>query len=325
MAHLFIDQIQPGQMISDTFMVTQPVLRNTTRGDLYIAMYLSDKTGKANARMWQATQEIYQSIPKEGFLHVQAKSELYQNQLQLVVNNLTVVDPEKVNHSDYMPRTEKNIRQMYEEVEAILKSEIKSKDMALIVGAFLEDKDLMREFCQAPAAMQMHHPYLGGLLEHVHNMMRVALAIFPFYPKIQKDIVLAAIFLHDIAKTSELSYKMGISYTNEGQLLGHLAMGTVLIERKVQELTDEGHVIDREILNALLHIMISHHGRYEFGAAKLPATAEAFMVNYIDDLDAKMNQVAMLIDNDPGDTDWTAYQKSLETRLFRPRPLLEEE
>ncbi len=323
MAHQFISDIKPGQMINDVFMVTQPVLRNTSRGDLYIAMYLSDKTGKVNSRMWQATQEIYQSIPKEGFLHIQGKSELYQNALQLVVNNLTVVSPDQVDLSDYMPRTDKDINKMFREVVDIL-SGVGSEDVRILLKAFLEDKELMREFCTAPAAMQMHHSYLGGLLEHTHNMLNVAKAVLPFYPKVQADIVLAGIFLHDIAKTIELSYAMGFSYTNRGQLVGHLVQGTVLIEEKAKEVEAKGEKIDREVVDNLEHIMISHHGQYEFGAAKLPATAEAFMVNYIDDLDAKMNQVQNLIENDPGDGDWTAYQRPLETKLYKRRAIPEQ-
>lgn len=323
MAHQFISDIKPGQMINDVFMVTQPVLRNTSRGDLYIAMYLSDKTGKVNSRMWQATEEIYQSIPKEGFLHIQGKSELYQNALQLVVNNLTVVQPDQVNLSDYMPRTDKDINKMFREVVDIL-SGVGSEDVRGLLKAFLEDKELMREFCTAPAAMQMHHSYLGGLLEHTHNMLNVAKAVLPFYPKVQADIVLAGIFLHDIAKTMELSYAMGFSYTNRGQLVGHLVQGTVLIEEKAKEVEAKGQKIDREVVDNLEHIMISHHGQYEFGAAKLPATAEAFMVNYIDDLDAKMNQVQNLIENDPGDGDWTAYQRPLETKLYKRRAIPEQ-
>lgn len=320
MAHTFIADIQPGSIINDIFMVTQPVLRNTSKGDLYIAMYLSDKTGKVNGRMWQATQEIYQSLPREGFIQVSGKSELYQGSLQFVVNKLQVVGPDKINLSDYMPRTEHDIGKMFNELKDIV-STIKNPGLKDLTEAFLADTDLMKKFCTAPAAVQMHHSYLGGLLEHTVSMLRVAKAILPNYPKVQDDIVIAAIFLHDIAKTSELSYDIGFSYTDTGQLVGHLVMGSIMVKEKAAQLSTP---LEKSVLDSLLHIIVSHHGQYEFGSPKLPATAEAFMVNYIDDLDAKMNQITNLIDNDPGDTNWTAYQRSLETRLFRPRPTGEE-
>jgi 3'-5' exoribonuclease len=321
MAHLYVKDIQPGQQLQDVYMVTQPVLRNTTRGDLYIAMFLSDKTGKVNSRMWQATEELYQAIPSEGFLAIRGKSELYQGNMQIVVNDIQVVEPDQVKLMDYMPRTEKNIGEMFEQVKSIL-STIENNDLKLLVHSFLDDAELMKQFCIAPAAMQMHHNYLGGLLEHTLNMLNVAQVLFPLYPKIQKDLVLAAILLHDMAKTQELSYKIGFSYTDRGQLLGHIIQGTQMITQKADELKAAGTPVDPDILDALLHIIVSHHGQYDFGSPKLPATPEAFMVNYIDNLDAKMNQTETLIENDQGDGgNWTSYQRSLETKLYRNKVL----
>lgn len=320
MTHLFIKDIQPGQTLTETYMVSQPVLRHTSRGDLYIAMFLSDKTGKANSRIWQATEELYKSIPSEGFVRVRGKSELYQGTLQIVVNDVVVVSAETVNLANYMPRTDKDIAQMFQQTKDILAT-IQNPDLKRLVNAFLADHELMKQFCAAPAAMSMHHAYLGGLLEHTLNMLNVACAVFPLYPKIQKDLVLAAIFLHDMAKTQELSYRICFSYTDTGQLLGHIIQGTQMIAQRADDLKADGTPVDKAILDSLLHIVVSHHGQYEFGSPKLPATPEAFMVSYIDNLDAKMNQTATLIENDATEANWTSYQKSLETRLYRHRAL----
>ncbi|MBE0535968.1 MAG: HD domain-containing protein [Phycisphaerae bacterium] len=324
MSHTFIKDIKPGLPLNEVYMVTQPVLRNTTKGDLYIAMFLSDRTGKVNARMWQATEAIYNQLPSEGFVHIRGKSELYQNALQIVINDIVVVDAGKVNLADYMPRTEKDVKVMFDELRTMLAA-IRDPGLRGVINEFLSDNELMRQFCTAPAAMQMHHSYLGGLLEHTHSMTNVATAILPNYPKVQADLVLAAVFLHDIAKTAELSYSMGFSYTDTGQLVGHLVLGVQMINDKAAIVAQKGTPVDKAVLDNLLHIILSHHGCYEFGSPKLPATAEAFMVSYIDDLDAKMNQVATLIDNDPGDSNWTAYQRPLETKLYRPRPLARKE
>ncbi|MHC4927426.1 MAG: 3'-5' exoribonuclease YhaM family protein, partial [Planctomycetota bacterium] len=248
MAHLFIKDIQPGQQFQDTFMVTQPVLRNTTRGDLYIAMFLSDKTGKVNSRIWQATQEQYQSLPSEGFVAIRGKSELYQGNMQVVINDFQVVPAEQVTLEDYMPQTERNVDEMFVEFKAIMAT-IKNADLKNLVDAFLNDSELMRQFKIAPAAMMMHHNYLGGLLEHTLSMATVAQVLFPLYPKIQSDLVLAAIFLHDIAKTRELSYKIAFGYTDQGQLLGHIIQGTQLITQKADDLKADGMPVDQEILD----------------------------------------------------------------------------
>lgn len=315
MSHLFIDQLQPGTQINEIFMVTQPVLRNTTRGDLYIAMFLSDRTGKANGRMWQVTEAIYNGIPTEGFVQIRGKVELYQGSMQIVINDLLVVDADKLDLGDYIPRTEKNVEQMFAEVKQML-AKIKNIGLKALVEAFIADTDLMQKFCTAPAAMQMHHNYLGGLLEHTHSMLNVATAILGNYPKLQADIVLAGIFLHDMSKTTELSYTTGFSYTDGGQLVGHLVQGVVLVEEKAKEAATP---VSREILDALEHIILAHHGQYDFGSPKLPATAEAFMVSRLDDLDAKMAQVVSAIENEPGESDWTAWKNQLGTRLYRKR------
>jgi 3'-5' exoribonuclease len=318
MAHKFINQIEPGQTIDDIYMAKDPILRSTTRGDLYIAMYLSDRTGQLNGRMWQATEATYKSLPKPGFVHIQGRSELYQNNLQIVINNVAVVDPGKVNIDDFLPRTKKDVKLMFEEVTKIA-GRIQNPQLKALVAEFLADSELMKNFCSAPAAMKLHHDYIGGLLEHTHNMLRVAVAILPLYPDVQSDLVLAGIVLHDIGKTEELAYDMAFSYTDSGQLIGHISKTIIMINQKADSLRSRGTQIDQTILDALGHIILSHHGSYEFGSPKLPATAEAFMVYYIDDLDAKMNQVQSTIDSEVGDSNWTAWQHSLQTRLYRKR------
>lgn len=318
MSHKFISDLGPGEMIDDVFMVTQPILRSTTRGDLYIAMYLSDKTGKLNGRMWNASEEIYNSLPKEGFVRVIAKSEVYQNALQIVVNRVEVIDPENVRLDDFLPRTQKNIREMFEKLTKNMET-IKNETLRNLVGEFLNDTELMKNLCKAPAATSVHHSYLGGLLEHTLNMTDSAIALFPLYPNIQKDLVLAGILFHDMGKTQELSYKMAFSYTTSGQLVGHITKSAFMIKEKADKLAASGKTIDTEVLDALLHIVLSHHGQYEFGSPKIPATAEAFMVSYLDNLDAKMNQVEGLIENDPGDEEWTQWQRTLETKIYKKK------
>ena len=318
MTHRFINEIGPGETINDIYMVREPILRSTAKGDLYVAMFLCDKTGQLNGRMWQATETVYKSIPKPGFIHVKGRSELYQNNLQIVINVVTPIDPSKVNIDDFLARTTKNVGQMFEEVKQTLGG-IKNPHLKALTEAFLADKELMEKFCTAPGGMKLHHDFIGGLLEHTHNMLRVAKAILPLYPQVQADLVLAGIFLHDMGKTEELSYDMAFSYTDSGQLIGHIAKTLLMVHKKTDVLRSQGTQIAPEVLDALGHIILAHHGEYEFGSPKLPATAEAFMVYYIDDLDAKMNQVSSAIESEISDSNWTAWQGALQTRLFRRR------
>jgi len=318
MAHKFINTIEPGETISDIYMARDPILRSTTRGDLYIAMYLLDRSGQLNGRMWQATETIYKALPKPGFVHIQGRSELYQNNLQIIINNISVVDSSKVCIDDFLARTKKDVKQMFEEVKKII-GRIQNPQLQAIVNAFLADEELMDELHKAPGGMKLHHNCIGGLLEHVHNMLRVAVAILPLYPNVQADLVLAGIFLHDIGKTEELTYDMAFTYTDSGQLIGHIVKSVLMVNQKVDALRAKGTQIEPEVVDALVHIILSHHGEYEFGSPKLPAMPEAFMVYYIDDLDAKLNMVESAIDEEAGDTNWTAWKNALQTRLYRKR------
>jgi 3'-5' exoribonuclease len=316
--HKFINQIQAGETINEVYVVREPILRSTQRGDLYIAMFLCDRTGQLNGRMWQASEVVYKSLPKPGFVHIQGRSELYQNNLQIVVNTIAAIDPSKVNVENYLARTTKNVDQMFKEVQETIGA-IRHPQIAALCKTFLADKDLMKAFCSAPGGMKMHHDCIGGLLEHTHSMLTVAKALLPLYPRVQADLVLAGVFLHDMGKTEELAYDMAFSYTDSGQLIGHISKSLLMIHRKAEALRAAGTKIDPEILDALGHIIFSHHGEFEFGSPKLPATAEAFMVYYLDDLDAKMDQVTSAIDGEMSESNWTAWQNALQTRLYRKR------
>jgi len=300
MAHKFINEIEPGVAIDDIYMAREPILRSTTKGDLYVAMFLSDKTGQLNGRMWQASEEIYKALPKPGFVHI------------------AVVDPSKVCVDDFLAHTDRDIKQMFAELRSIV-GQVGNPQLKALVEEFLTDRELMKKFCQAPGGVKLHHGYIGGLLEHTYDMLRVAVAILPLYPQVQADLVLAGIFLHDIGKTEELSYDMAFSYTDSGQLIGHIVKSLLMINKKADILRSKGTQIDQAVIDALGHIILSHHGEYEFGSPKLPATPEAFMVYYIDDLDAKLNQVTSAIDNEMSDSNWTAWKSALQTRLYRKR------
>jgi len=318
MAHKFINKIEPGETIDDVYLVREPILRSTSRGDLYIAMFLCDKSGQLNGRMWQATENVYKALPKPGFVHVQGRSELYQNNLQIIVNNVGVVDSDKVCIDDFLARTKKDISKMFEEVKKIV-TQIKNPQIRSIVDSFLADGALMEKFRNSPGGMKLHHDYIGGLLEHVHNMLRVAVAVLPLYPNVQADLVIAGVFLHDIGKTEELSYDMAFAYTDSGQLIGHVVKSVLMVNQKVDALRAKGTKINQDIVDSLGHIIVSHHGEYEFGSPKLPAMPEAFMVYFIDDLDAKLNMVESAIEEENDDSNWTAWKHALQTRLYRKK------
>ena len=207
---------------------------------------------------------------------------------------------------------------MYNRTKDIL-TQIKDKQLQAIVSEFLNDADIMKKFIIAPAAMGMHHAWIGGLLEHTVSLLELALLVCPRYPDIDQDLVLAGLFLHDIAKTVELSYTAGFDYTDTGRLIGHVVQGAMWVDQKAQLASKKlNEPIRKDLLMVLEHILLSHHGEPEFGAAVVPKTPEAILVNLLDNLDAKTQMAIDAVAAPAEDNTWTEYQKAFNTKLYRP-------
>ncbi len=191
-----------------------------------------------------------------------------------------------------------------------------------LAECFLMDEALMAKLTMAPAGTKNHHAYHGGLLEHVVNLMEVVLAISPCYPQIDRDLLLTGAFLHDLGKTEELGYDRGLSYTDEGQLIGHLIIAVAMLDKKLAEAEKlSGESIPAETVLRLKHMIVSHHGEYAFGSPKLPMTSEAMALCCLDNLDAKLNTFSHLMQDDPNvDSPWTTYHANLDRKLFKGQP-----
>jgi len=312
--------LQAGQRIEDeVYRVAQKDLRTTSNGSLYIHAVLADGSGEILGRMWNASQEIYDSIPEGGLLHVKGRVESYKGNRQFIIDGLRAVEPGSVAPSAFLPRTACDVEALWTEAKVILRS-IENRWLLLLVGKFVNDPAFATAFKRAPAAVQMHHAYLGGLLEHTVNLLRLAQAVCPLYPRISRDRVLAAVLLHDAGKTRELAYETNLEYTSEGQLLGHIVQCVLWLHEKCREIeAEQQQAFPHQVELALKHLILAHHGKYEFGSPRLPAMPEAFLLHYIDNLDAKlaMSQAAIEADSDAV-SEWTSYIKGLETRVYKP-------
>lgn len=314
-----IADMTSAEKIEQVFLVSQPRLRTTTRGDYYIAAFLSDRTGRINGRMWQASEDLYRLLPEEGFVWIKGRTENYQGALQLVIEAMRPVDASQVNLEEFLPRTEKRIDEMFNCVKEILTS-VQNPHLQPLIQAFLSDIDLMRLFCKAPAAIALHHAYLGGLLEHTLSVMQLGQRILAHYPELDVDLVLTALFLHDIGKTSELGYDVSFKYTDQGRLVGHITKGVLLIEEKIRQMEISGKEnFPPSLRDHLIHIVVSHHGRYEYGCPVLPATPEAFAVHHIDNLDSKVALTLEQIRKDQGNTNWTNFIRAIDSPIFKVR------
>jgi 3'-5' exoribonuclease len=319
MRRLFLRDCQPGDIVEDVFMISNKQLGATNQGKPYIKCVVGDRTGTANARWWNAGREIFQALPDSGFVRFRGRIENYQNNNQFIIEQSWAAKEGTFEIGDLMPQTSKDVPEMCRRLHELCGS-IQNRHLAAVVQAYLDDDNLMTRFCKAPAAMSFHHAFLGGLLEHTLNAMEVADVVCPFYPLLNRDLVLAGIFLHDIAKTWELTYDAAFGYSDGGQLIGHIVKSVLWAEEKAQ-LAEKtlGEPIPRELIEVLQHIIISHHDMAEFGSPKATATPEAIAVHMIENMDAKLTMALACCRGDgAGEGNWTEYMKALGGKLYRP-------
>jgi 3'-5' exoribonuclease len=316
----WVSEISPPERVDQVYLISQPQLRTTTKGDFYIAAFLSDRTGKINGRMWQASEALFNSLPQEGFVRVRGNAELYQNTPQLVINSMAPVEVAEVELEEFLPRTKKNVDEMFARVGAIL-GDVKNEHLQGLAQAFLWDNRLMDSFKKSPAAVVLHHAYLGGLLEHTLSLMELGVRMLPNYPELDADLVMMGLFLHDMGKTKELTCDISFRYSDQGQMVGHIVQGIMMIEAKIQKHEQANQkTFPKNLKNSLLHIIASHHGTREFGSPTVPATPEAFAVHHMDNLDSKIALALANIEKDNGPGRWTPYVRAIETPLFKIRP-----
>lgn len=316
---LSIAELRAGQRVEDqVYRIAQKDLRTTNTGSLYIHAVLADATGQLVARLWNASQELYDSMAESGLMQVCGRVEMYKGKPQFIIDGLRHVDPGSIDANEFLPKTAFDVDAMWARVVEIMGG-IEQPDLRALVNVFLNEPAFVERFKRAPAARNLHHAFLGGLLEHTLNLLELALLVLPRYPRVSRDLVLAGILFHDAGKTAELGYATNFDYTSEGQLLGHIVQSTIWVHEAARRLeTQTGRPFPPQVLMMLKHIIVAHHGKYEFGSPKLPACAEAFMVHYLDNLDAKLNMVFSAIDGDVDEaSEWTGWVPALETKLFK--------
>jgi len=324
MSRRYIAHLEPGERIEDqVFLIKQKDLRTTTNGGLYIHAVLTDRTGQIPSRMWQASQKVFEFMPQGGFMRFTGRCENYKGNLQFIIDGLREAEAGSFDVADFLPVTPHDIDKMFQRVCQIMRRELKHPDLRELAEEFLSDEEMMTRFRRAPAAVQLHHAYVGGLLEHTLSLLEVGLKVIPLYPRLSLDLVLIGLFLHDMGKTTELGYDTHFHYSDEGQLLGHVPIAVAWIDERIRRIeTRRARPFPDDLRWALQHIIVSHHGQYEFGAVKLPAMPEAVAVHYLDNLDAKIHIFLSEIENDRDPEDhWTNYQPSLGTRIFKVDPM----
>jgi 3'-5' exoribonuclease len=321
MRRIYLRDAASGDIVDDVFVITNKQFAAASTGKFYIKAFVSDASGQLVARMWNTTREIFNWLPDSGFVKVRGRIENYQSNLQFIIESVGPARDGTFDVADLVAHTKKNIPEMCAKLREVLGT-IRNRQLKAVIDAYLDDKQLMDNFCKAPAAMSFHHAYLGGLLEHTINAMQVADAMMPFYPGLNRDLVVAGIFLHDIAKTWELCYECAFGYTDSGQLVGHIVKSAIWVEAKAKEASEKlGEPISQPLVDVLQHIILAHHGTYEFGSPRTPSTPEAIAVHAIENMDAKLMMSLGATRNEegaPAEGNWTEYMKAFSGKLYRP-------
>lgn len=318
MSRRSVQLLADGEAIDEVYLVTDKQLRANKNGNLYLQLELRDRTGSISARMWNATEHHFRGFEEGDFLRIKGKVQLFQGALQVIFTGMERTPSEAVALAEFLPRTDQDIGRLFERLRGLL-GRVDNPHLRALAECFLMDSGFVDAFCKVPAGIRNHHAYLGGLLEHVVTLLDAADRLAPLYPEVNRDLLLMGVFLHDVGKVRELSFDRVFGYTDEGQLLGHITIGVALLDEKVARVPDlTGEPFPAELLLRLKHMILSHHGTYEFGSPRLPMTPEAIALHHLDNLDAKIHAFTREIREDRNTfSAWTPYNQATQRRLFK--------
>src|SRR4051794_27942484 len=289
----YVNELEPNQVIQTSFLVHSKEIRQKKSGEFYLSLLLADRTGELDAKMWDNVAEVLDAFERDDFVRVKGLIQVFHNRPQMTIHKLRRMDDSEIEFVDYFPSSRRDPDVMWAELRALVEG-IANPHLRALLDAMVADPDIAARYRRAPAAKQIHHAFLGGLLEHVLSLCSLARATAPHYPSVDLDLLLTGVLLHDIGKIHELNYERGFSYSNDGQLLGHIHIGVRMVSEKLRALPD----FPPALRSLVEHMILSHHGELEYGSPKVPLFPEALLLHYLDDLDSKMECMRALIDND---------------------------
>jgi 3'-5' exoribonuclease len=306
------------KVITSSFVVIVKQVKPKKTGEPYLALTLGDRCGQIEAKMWDNVEDSLDAFEQEDFLKVKGLLNKYKNRFQLTIHKLRRLSDSEVDFADYLPKTTKNIDALWLTLGEFV-STFKDRYLKTLVQSLMSDREIALGYRSAPAAKSLHHAYIGGLLDHVVSLFRSCDLMCRNYPHINRDLLLTGAFLHDIGKIYELTYTRSFSYSNRGQLLGHMIIELEMLQSKIAQIP----CFPEEMKVLLEHLIISHHGQYEFGSPKLPMFPEALMLHYLDDLDSKMESMRAHFEREAeSGSNWTTYNPSLGRVLLNTAKFL---
>ncbi|MEO8595090.1 MAG: HD domain-containing protein [Candidatus Solibacter sp.] len=309
----YVNELKPNQIIETSFLVQSKEIRQKKGGELYLSLFLADRTGELDAKMWDNVNDVLNDFERDDFVKVKGIVQVFHNKPQMTIHKMRRMDESEVQFGDYFPSSKRDAEEMWQELRGIVAA-VSNPHLKGLLEAILSDEDVARRYRLAPAAKQIHHAFLGGLIEHVLSVCGMAKAAAAHYANIDYDLLITGAILHDIGKIYELNYERGFSYSNEGQLIGHISIAVRMVGDKLRALPEFPPLL-RSLVE---HMILSHHGRLEFGSPKLPQFPEALLLHYLDDMDSKMEAMRALIANDRQvEGCFTGYNSALERAALK--------
>src|SRR6266481_2147456 len=300
------------KVITSSFVVVSKQIKPKKSGEPYLALTLGDRSGQVEAKIWDNVEEVLNAFEQDDFVKIKGLVNKYKNRFQLTIHKLRKLGETEIEFSDYLPKTTRDIDELWQTLTDFVAS-FQNPHLKSLMQTFMSDSEIAAAYRNAPAAKTLHHAYIGGLLDHVVSLFRSCDLVCRNYPLVNRDLLLTGVFLHDIGKIHELAYNRSFTYTTRGQLLGHMIIELEMMQAKLALFPD----FPAELKTLLEHLIISHHGEYEFGSPKLPMFAEALLLHYMDDLDSKMEAMRIHFEREADlESPWTSYNASLG------RPLL---
>jgi 3'-5' exoribonuclease len=306
----FVADIRENQSVDSVFLVTAKNHGVTKGGSGYLTLKLMDRSGEIECRVWERAEELGKEFDKNDFVRVRGHATLYQGKLQIRIQDVGRVGENEIAAEDFLPKSKFDPEAMAEELMTILGG-MKNPHLRALAEAFFGDQAFMDLFKRAPAGKSIHHPYLGGLLEHTLSLLKLILKVVENYQGIDVDLLLIGGFLHDMGKIYEFSYDRAVEYSDRGQLLGHLVMEVETVNEKIKAIPG----FPEELAMLVKHMLVSHHGSLEFGSPKLPQTLEAVILHYLDDLDGKIQSIQSLMERERG-ARWTSFHRGYGRNFF---------
>lgn len=320
MKSLYVSDLKDGQSVEALFLVCEKEIRTSARANTsWLQLELGDRTGSISAKMWDNFAPLAETFEAGDVVRVRARARLYNSRLELALEQIVSVADNTYDLNDFLPHTKCDIELLYTSLLSAVAS-VKNPWLGQLLGTIVKDPVIAPRLKRAPAAMTMHHAFIGGLLEHVVSLIGLSTAIAAHYPELDADLLLAGVILHDIGKIDELRYSREIDYTTEGRLLGHIMLGVGMVRDRIKAIPG----FPPALAVMVEHLILSHHGTHEFGSPSLPQTREAVALHFLDDLDSKMAAIRASLDGACAPDGWSQRNPSLRRALLRAEKYLED-